>query len=157
MMEERLLPIRPCFPTHHACRCDRHPIDTAGLIWKIASDLLKALAAEDLALPGDMVQPFETVGFRAVARLLENRPCNPKGRVISKLSQEEFKVIRIQRNVGVQVTNDFVCNALDPLLAGIEGVYLGCEVPLFSHGTIHQFYPWMISQISARNTPGVVG
>src|ERR1700748_1344521 len=107
MMKETLLSIRARLPTHHPCRRDRHPINPTRLVGTIASDLLKALTTENLTLSGDMVLSLETIGLRAVTGLLEDRPRYAKVCIISELPQQEFHMILIERDICVQIADDF--------------------------------------------------
>ena len=70
---------RPRFPTDHSCRRNGNPIDPAGLICEVSTNLLKTLPPEQLATAGHVVLPFKTVSLRTVA--LASRkvvPATPK-------------------------------------------------------------------------------
>ena len=63
VVEKRSLPKGLCLPTHHARGCNRDPIDASGLVCEISANFLEALAAEDLALPGNMFLALKAVCF----------------------------------------------------------------------------------------------
>src|SRR5271163_1918203 len=142
LVEKRFLAKGSCLPAHHSSGRNRDPVNSSGFVGEVTADIRKALASKQLALPGDMELAFETVSFRIVSAFFpEDCPGNPKSRIVIKLGQQKFKVIRVQNHIGIQIANKLVIEVLYYLLAGVEGAYLRSKIPLLTHGQIHKLDP----------------
>src|ERR1700731_2421086 len=62
-----------CLPALHSRGGHRHPVDSSGAVWNVATDFLETPPAKQLALPRNMPLPFKAVRFRAIPFFPENR------------------------------------------------------------------------------------
>src|SRR6185312_10064194 len=137
MMEERFFAERSGFPAHHARSCHGHPVDSPGFVRAVSTDFRKALATKKLALAGHVVLSLETIGLRTVAGLLrEHGSGNSQLRVLPELIKKKFEVVRIKRNISIQIADHFIVNIADHFLAGVERMNLRGEISLLAHRKI---------------------
>jgi hypothetical protein len=158
VVEERLLAKRSCFPTQHPGSRNRDPVNASGPVGEISAYIRETLTPKQLALACNVELAFETIGFRVVATFFaEDRSGDAQSRILSELIQEKLKVIRVQRNVGVQIANDLVFEVFDSFPTGIEGMYLCREIPLAARRQIYQFDPVILRSVGLDPTRGAVG
>src|ERR1700761_3762803 len=98
-----------------------------------------------------MFLSLEAIGLRTVTGLFEDCPGNTEIGVVSELSQQEFHMILVERDVSVQIADNFVGETLNSLLSCIESLYFRRKVALFPHRKIHEFYPRMIREVRPHN------
>src|ERR1700761_5819920 len=137
MMEEGLLPKGARRPAHHA-RCGySHPVDPAGLVGTISANFLKAFAPKYLALPGDMIAAFKAVRAGVISSLfLECRTGNTQTRILPDFIEQKLEMIRIERDVRIQIADHVILQILHALQAGIERVHLGGKMPFLPDGQV---------------------
>src|SRR5438876_10842374 len=58
-------------------------------------------------------------------------------------------MVPFKGNVGIQVSDDFVLEALDSFIAGIESSYLGCKAAVTPLGHLDHFDPRILREIAA--------
>src|SRR5206468_2340917 len=135
----------PGFPTLHPRRGHGNPIDPASLDRLVAADFLETPAPEELACPGDVFQAgkSEVIASRS---LDEWRSRHTELRIGSKLPQQEFEVVDLERDVGVQVSNDVVILVTQGLVASAEALDLRCKVAVSALGQAYQRNPRIVRQ-----------
>ena len=65
-------------------------------------------------------------------------------------------MVLFKGNVRIQVTDDFVLEALDSFIAGIESSYLGCKAAVTPLGHLEHFDPRILREIAAYDFWGPV-
>src|ERR1700723_277722 len=122
----------------------------------ISADLVPALFPEQLALTRNVLSTLEAVFRRIVTFLCEDCSSDAEGRVLREFPEEELEVILVKGNISVQVTKHFIPKTFDSFIAGVESVYLACEVPVLPLRPPHQFYPRMLRKIPAYDITSTV-
>ena len=100
-------------PALHPRGCDCDPVDSTQPIGNVTADLAKTIAPENLKRARDGLLSLKAIGDRVVARLGVSSSRNPQSRIFSKLLYQEFKVIRFQGNVCIQVCHEVKLKRLD--------------------------------------------
>ena len=92
-----------------------------------------------------------------VSVFAERRSGNAQLGVRSELPEEEFKVIWIERDVGVEITHHREVEVLHPREAGVEGMDLGGEVALTPRRPLNQLNPGTALEIWSDDRCRFVG
>src|SRR5688572_12047388 len=142
MVYEDLVAERLCLPAEHPRRRDCNPVHP-DLHGYVASDLLEALAPEELTAAGDVFLTFETVSSGVISVLDEDRASNPEGRVRGELGEQRFQVVSVEGQIGVQITNHVVLEMSHAFVPGAERKCLGCEAALELRRQMHGLDPGM--------------
>src|SRR5262249_41082834 len=100
-------------------------IDTARLDRLITPDFDEACAPEELTRARDVLDARESVVLPPV--LAERRPPDSEPRIVREPREQERKVVRFERDVGVQVRDDVVVEILELCAPRIERQYLSGE------------------------------
>src|SRR5205085_9729298 len=104
---------RPAF--HPGCRYG-DKIHAAVFDRRVSTDGFEALAPEELARSGDMVDTDEPVVVLKAA-FGKWRPGHAKARHLFKTLEQEGKVVRSERNVRVEIADDVVRQGRKPRVA----------------------------------------
>ena len=119
MVDAHTLRERARAPTLHPRHQHRNDINAAALEWTIATDLLVARATKQLAGAGHMVRAAERI-IIGDAVFTERAASQAELRVGGKLSEQVLKVIRNEREIGVEAADDVEGKTLDDVETGIE-------------------------------------
>ena len=84
---------------------------------------------------------FEAIGLRAVAFFFEDCSGHSKARILGTPLQDELEMVGFERDIGIDVPDDFVIEPLHFRVAGIKGVNLGGKAPISVLGHVHHFDP----------------
>ena len=135
IMKEIFVTEGACFPPFHASSRYSDPVNPAGCMWDVTTDLLKTFTAKKLTAPGHVVLSFETVCTGVVAFFPEDRPGNTKVGHFCKFSHQEFEIVMVKGQIGVQISYDFEIQALDYAITCIEtmGFSSKASVPMSRH------------------------
>src|SRR5262245_139290 len=126
MVIENPARIRSRLPAVHSRReCREYVHAVAARL--VPSDRLETLASEQLARPRnvfDARKPIVIPGPRFPAVLAMIRAGDAESGVLGELAEKVFDVIRVERNVRVEITDDPVGKVPYAREAGVEGVHL---------------------------------
>src|SRR5690348_5950893 len=119
---------RSRLPVLHSCADHGYVIDAAARDRNIATDLFKALPPEQLYGAGNMVQAGKTeiVLERSLPKL---RTCKPQGCVHQELAEQKLKVIRLERNIRIQISDKIIVQTGQAGIPCLERVYLASKIP----------------------------
>jgi hypothetical protein len=88
--------------------------------------------------------------------LSEGRSRNAQSRILGKLSQQEFKVLRVEFDIGVKAANHIVVQIPYPAVADIEGMYLAREVAFPALRRPYQLDPFVLSGMPFHDFIGAI-
>ena len=105
-MEERLFTERLGLPTHHPGSRYGDPVNAAGPARNIAANLLPTLLPEQLATARNMAMTLETISVRAISFFPKNCSRHTQNRIVREFPEEKLKIIRVERNIPIQISDD---------------------------------------------------
>src|SRR5579871_50228 len=123
-MKKCLFTKRAGLPAPHAGTRYGNPVHPSGFVRNVSRDIVKTMLSKQLATSRNMGVPLKAIGPRAVPFLLKYRPRNSERRISRKLLQQELNVIILERNICVQIADDFVFQITNSCIAGVESVNL---------------------------------
>src|SRR5581483_3253162 len=103
MMQADLLSKCPRLPALAPRRKSRNRVDRSTLRQHVAADLFPALPPEYLARAGDVIGAHETVVVYLVCNILIRGSHNAQARIRRDFAQQKFEVIRLKRNIAVEI------------------------------------------------------
>jgi hypothetical protein len=164
VMKRVLFGIGASLPALHPGRGDGDPVDGATLDRDVASDLVEAGPAKQLAGPRDVIELGVLVGvgvsFEVAGILDKGSTGDAEFGVLHELAEKKLEVTAIERQIGVQIADHIVVEILDPGETGIERVGFGGELAVsLRSGTLRhakQFDPWMDGRVLADNFIGAI-
>ena len=110
-MMEPLFGKRTRFPSPHARRGHRHPVNAADAIGNIPTDLLETPTPEELTSASDMIFTLKAVpGLVIAAIFCERSSCNTKQRILGEFANQEIQIIGIERHVRIEIADNFEVN-----------------------------------------------
>src|SRR3984893_14789005 len=132
-------------PSLHSCGRDGDPVDRAALDRNIAPDSLEAFATEHLTSAGYMIEVRAFMGVSVLIRPTHifngGGACDAQLGVCDEAPKQELEVVRGERDVGVQITDNVEPEMLEPIVASIEGVGLGGKLTVAPLWHAHELNP----------------
>src|SRR5262249_22317565 len=119
----------------------------AALEGLVATDLLKAFAAKQLAGAGNEIGAGKTVVIGELAVFQVGRTSHSKSRILRELFYQELQIIRIKRTISIKITNDLIWRAGDAGEAGIKCMYFAREISCPSGRYPNQLDPWIVVSV----------
>src|SRR5580765_2773998 len=119
VVKTRLLREGPGLPALHPSRRDRGPVDAATLDRHVSADALKALAPEHLTRAGNVFDIGEPVVV-VPAAFDKRRSGDAERRVLRELLYQELEVVGLERDVGIEASDDIEVDVIQLVEAGIE-------------------------------------
>src|SRR6185503_8193853 len=105
-----------------------NPIDRAPLDRHVSADRIEALAAEQLAGTGDVLNARESVIGWPAERIHVRRSDQTEPGVLRQLLEQEGEVVLVKRDVGIQISNRVVLQRGESGLARPHGADFPREV-----------------------------
>ena len=97
---------------------------------------------------------------RVVARhllLQKGSTGNAESWILREFTQKKRQILRIERNVSIEVANDVVRQVLHPGVSSVEGVDLASKMSFRALGSADQFDPVVVNGILPHHVVGAVG
>src|SRR5687767_8643306 len=119
MMEEELLAERPGLPAVHPRGGDRNPVHPSRRVGNVTAHFLETCPPEQLTPAGHVVFTLETVAARVISGLAKHRSRHAEFRRCLEATGKEFEVIRLEREIRVEISDDVeieVTDALEPMV-----------------------------------------
>src|SRR5882724_11571408 len=142
MMMKSVFCERFCFPTKHPRRHHGYPIHAARAALRVAADFLETLAAKQLGLAGHKILAFKAVARRIEIAFDVRRAGDSKLLVFGKLLHEKFHEVRLERDVGVQISDDVKLRCFQEFESGVDGVGFAGEMAFATARTANERNPW---------------
>jgi hypothetical protein len=139
----------PRLPSLHACRRYCDPVDPPSTIRDVTAYFLKTLPPEKLASAGDVVLTLETIPRSVVTVILgKRRPGDAQSRIFCKFSDQKAQVFRVERKVGIEVSDHVELKRSNPLQACIESVNFSSKTSITLDRSSEEFDPWIAARIT---------
>lgn len=139
-MKAELLSERPRLPSLHASRRDGNEVDSASPDWRVSADIFETLSAKQLAGAGYVFNARKAVvvPFRPLS---ERRSADSQPWRLRESGQQELKVLRVERDIGIKAGDDIVLEVLCTSVPLVKGEDFGGEVPFGALWPTYEFDP----------------
>jgi hypothetical protein len=128
MLQDTQLVVRPHLPSLHPRRDFRSCVDPAQRQWLVSAYILEALTTKQLHRTSNAVPRHVLANETSIYVCLDHSTRDPKPRVLFETAQDSFVIVRLKRDVRVQVPDERIVQPACSLEPTIERVNLVPEI-----------------------------
>ena len=143
-------------PAVQPCRKNRDMVNLAALQWHVSTDGLEAFAPEKLASAPNIFNICKSIIVLKIS-FTERSTGNSEPLVFTHLANEKLKMVRLERNIGVEISDHIKGEIPHSFITGIKRSNLARKMPLLARRHLDELNPLALGRGLAHDFIRLVG